>query len=105
MLEANALRHSALTTSSSPNDVAHDQSPNQQLASPRHENDSSPLPSDAFKMFRNSAGCNAAQDDDVDGVLPSRNHPETELRVASRFKDVKTDVSTHLQVFENNRVF
>ena len=71
------------------NDAAPDNL-SQQLPSPRRENDSSPLPSNARQSL---VGHAAAQDDEVAGFLFSRNLPETELRLASRFKDVDTDVS------------
>jgi hypothetical protein len=71
------------------NDAAPDNL-SQQPPSPRRENDSSPLPSNARQ---NLVGHAAAQDDEVAGFLFSRNLPETELRLASRFKDVDTDVS------------
>jgi hypothetical protein len=66
------------------------------MASPRLENDLSPLLSHGFEVPQSSAEPNtehALQDDEVAGFLSSRNLPETELRLASRFKDVNTDVS------------
>ncbi len=87
------MRDSAVAVAMAVNDAAPDDF-SQQPPSPRRENDSSPLPSNARQ---NLVGHAAVQDDEVAGFLFSRNLPETELRLASRFKDADTDVSLCFQ--------
>jgi hypothetical protein len=77
-------------------DALPDERPHQHLLSPRNQNDASPVrrsPSDAQPHVDDRSAAAVMHDDEVAGFLLARTLPETELRLASRFKDVNYDVS------------
>ena len=104
--EANTLRHPAPSSTAPLSYAPLDQSLEQHmhlpqheghllLHSPRRENDASPLPSSSSHAPQHVDDCatvSGVQDDEVAGFLLARTLPETELRLASRFKNVDYDV-------------